>query len=195
LLVLASIPSAFGGVITFDDLPPASGGSPIPTSYDGLTWNDWGYTSAPFVNDGYANALTSSPSVAFNLGADSPGNFAIITSPTPFTLSSGEFAAAFDNGLTITVTAKLFGSQVATVNFNVDETTRLLQTFNFGPVTELDFSVSGGTPAPGVSGSGQFFAVDNLTINAPEPATLVLTLFGCVALTFVRIVRVITPQR
>jgi hypothetical protein len=77
---------------------------------------------------------------------------------------------AFDNGLTIMVTAKLFGSQVGTVNFNVDETTRLLQTFNFGPVTELDFSVSAGTPPPGVNGAGLLFGLDNLTINAPEPA-------------------------
>jgi len=151
-----------------------------------LIWNDWGYTSAPFGNDGYATALTSSPNVAFNPGAGSPGNFAIITSPTPFTLSSGEFAGAFDNGLTITVNAKLFGNQVGTVNFNVDETTRLLQTFNFGPVTELDFSVSGGTPAPGVSGSGPYFGLDNLTINAPEPATSALILLGFVALAFLK---------
>ena len=186
LLVVAFIPVAHGGVITFDDLPLASGGAPIPTSYAGLTWNDWGYTSAPFGNDGFATALTSSPNVAFNLGAFSPGNFAIITSSTPFTLSSGEFAGAFDNGLTITVTAKLFGNQVGTVNFNVDETTRLLQTFNFGPVTELDFSVSGGTPAPGVNGSGPYFGLDNLTINAPEPATSALILLGFVALAFLK---------
>ena len=185
-LVLAFIPVAYGGVITFDDLPLASGGAPIPTSYSGLNWNDWGYTSAPFGNDGYATALTSSPNVAFNLGANSPGDFAIITSTTPFILSSGEFAAAFDNGLTITLTAKLFGNQVGTVNFIVNETTRLLETFNFGPVTELDFSVSGGTPALGVDGAGPFFALDNLTINAPEPATPALVLMGSVILAFLK---------
>jgi hypothetical protein len=185
-LAVALLPLATGGVITFDDLPLSSGGAPIPTSYAGLNWSDWGYTSAPFVPSGYATVLTSSPNVAFNMGADVPGNLAIISSPTPFTVLSGEFAAAFDNDLTITVTAELFGSPVGTVNFTVDETTRLLQTFNFGPVTELDFSVSGGTPAPGVDGEGPFFGLDNLTI-APEPPTPSLILVGFLGLAFLKL--------
>jgi hypothetical protein len=109
-------------------------------------------------------ALTSPPNIAFNLY--NRGNLYIISSPTAFTLLSGEFAAAFDVDLTITVTAKLFGDQVGTVNFNIDETTRLLETFNLGPVTELDFSVFDGTRALGLDDT---IALDNLTI-APEPA-------------------------
>lgn len=186
LLVMAFIPIAYGDVITFDNLPAASGGAPIPTTYANLIWYGWGYTSAPFGNSGYATALTSSPSVAFNLGGGVPGALALIISPTPFFLLSGEFAAAFENGLTLNVTAMLFGDQVGTASFNLDETTRLLQTFEFGPVTELDFSVTAGTPAPGVGGSGPYFGLDNLTISTPEPTTLPLILLGSVALVALR---------
>ncbi len=173
--------AVYGGVITFDDLPVASGGAPMPTNYAGLMWNDWGYTSAPFVNDGYATAMQSSPNVAFNLGANSPGNLAVISSSAPFVPLSGYFAGAFDDNLTITVAATLFGSPVGTVNFVVNETSAVFETFSFGPVTELDFSVSGGTPHPGVDGYGPSFGLDNFVI-APEPATFGFLLLGLVIL-------------
>jgi hypothetical protein len=51
----------------------------------------------------------------------------------------------------------------------------VLETFNFGPVTELDFSSSGGIENPNLIqyGGGTQFAVDNLTTTAtPEPSRL-----------------------
>jgi hypothetical protein len=105
LLILACLPSLQAGLVTFDDLPAVGcGGTNLPASYAGLTWNGWGYdnaTLAPCSIDGYGIALTSSPNVAFNLGGGISGAIDSITSTTPFELVSGDFAAAFNDGLTI----------------------------------------------------------------------------------------------
>jgi hypothetical protein len=162
-------------VITFDDLP-AVGCVPsgtIPNGYAGLDWNNFGYSNAtisPCSLEGYGTALTSSPNVAFN---DS-GNPASISSVTPFTLVSADFAAAWNNGLMVSITAKLGATTVGTDNFTLNISTRVLETFNFGPVTELDFSSSGGTESTNLFqyGGGTQFAVDNLVVSTvPEPGT------------------------
>jgi PEP-CTERM motif len=163
------------GVIGFDDLPAvACGGAEVPASYDGLNWYGWGYdnaTEGACSNSGYAAALASPPNIAFNLGGFIEGYPSDITSPTPFTILSGSFAAAWNDGLIITVTGKLHGLTVGGVSFTVDTTSQTLEIFDFGPVTELDFSAAGGTPHPGALGSGWNFGMDDLT-TAPEPATM-----------------------
>ncbi len=61
---------------------------------------------------------------------------------------------------------------MGTASLLLNPETKVLDTFNFGPVTELDFSSSGGTEDPNLvfAGSGTQFAFDNLTVNAaPEP--------------------------
>jgi hypothetical protein len=179
---LPATSTALAAVITFDDLSavgcPPSG--TVPNGYAGLGWNNFGYTNAtifPCSVEGYGTALTSSPNVAFNVF----GNPASITSVTPFTLVSGDFAAAWNDGLLVSITAKLGATTVGTFNFTLNTTTRVLETgFNFGPVTELDFSSSGGTPNPNLIqfGFGTQFALDNLAINpVPEPRTFWLMAF------------------
>jgi hypothetical protein len=176
-VALLSLAGAQGAIITFDDLPAVGcGGTPLPSSYAGLTWNGWGYdnaTLAPCSTSGYGTALTSSPNVAFDLAGGVEGATDSITSGSPFILLSGDFAGAWNDGLTITVTGKLFGSTVGTVSFLVNTTTRTLETFGFGPVTELDFSGAGGTLHAGAAGSGWQFGLDNLT-TIPEPGTFFL---------------------
>jgi hypothetical protein len=177
ILLLSLAAGAQGTVIGFDDLPAVScSGTPLPPSYAGFNWNGWGYdnaTVAPCSTSGYGTALTSPPNIGFNLGGGIPGAIATITSNSPFTLLSGDFAAAWNDGLTITVTGKFFGIPVGTLNFTVNTATKTLETFDFGSVTELDFSSAGGVPNPNLSGSGGNFGVDNLTI-VPEPSTLSL---------------------
>jgi hypothetical protein len=86
---------------------------------------------------GYGTALTSPPNVGFN----TIGNPASISSATPFTLLNAEFAAAWNDGLMVSITAKLGATTVGTDNFTLNTTTKTLETFSFGPVTELDFSL------------------------------------------------------
>jgi hypothetical protein len=143
-LLVAS--TCFADVLTFDSLPNSGlflcTGGLVPNGYGGLNWNNFAYLNAtvsPCSIEGYGTALTSSPNVGFNDGGDP----ASITSATPFTLVSADFAAAWNDGLTVSIIAKLGATTVATDNFTFSTTTRVLEAFNFGPVTELDFSSSG----------------------------------------------------
>jgi hypothetical protein len=73
----------------------------VPNGYGGLSWNNFAYLNAtvsPYAGSGYGTALASSPNVGFNLG----GNPASITSATPFIFVSADFAAAWNDGLTLT---------------------------------------------------------------------------------------------
>jgi hypothetical protein len=52
----------------------------------------------------------------------------------------------------------------------------------FTGVDRVEFSISGGTPAAGLGGAGDYFAADDLDVTVtpgvPEPATWALMLMG-----------------
>lgn len=191
--LLLAVSTCFSDILTFDGLPDSGGlllctGGVTPNGYGGLNWNNFGYVNAtvsPCSVEGYGTALTSPPNVGFNEG----GNPASITSATPFTLLSGDFAAAWNDGLTVAITAKLGATTVGTLDFTLNTTTRTLETFSFGQVTELDFSSSGGIENPNLVqfGGGNNFAFDNLAVNAvPEPRSILLLAFCIGAMSLVR---------
>jgi len=168
-------------VITFDDLPQDCSGNAIPDGYRGLDWFVFGHDNATAVGcypSGLATVLTSFPNVAFgNDGAS-------ITSSTPFELLSGYFAAVWNDGLDVEITAKLGSSVVGTESLTLNTTAKVFEMFNFGPVTELDFSSSGGTPSPTlILGGGTQFAVDNLTVDfVPEASSFKMSVVVLMAL-------------
>ena len=129
--------------------------------------------------------LTSPPNVGFN----GNGQTASITSITPFSLISANFSAAWNDGLTVSVTAKSGTTTVGAIDFTLNTATKALQMFNFGPVTELDFSSSGGTPNPNLVqfGGGTQFAFDNLLVTGvPEPGTLTVLASALAGLGIIR---------
>jgi hypothetical protein len=97
---------------------------------------------------------------------------------------SGYFASVWNDGLNVQITAKDGTAVVGMVNLTLNTTVRVFETFNFGPLTELDFSSSGGVRNPSLfGGAGTQFAVDDLTINfVPESTSLGMALLGLITL-------------
>jgi hypothetical protein len=179
-LLFGSI-SAAQTTITFDDLNPSPSGTLIANGYSGFDWiNFYAINPSTFgATNGYTNGLVSSPNVAFNGG----GIAANLSSTSPFTFNSAYFNAAWNNGLSITVTGFLSGVQEDTLTFIVNSTgPSTLETFNWSNINELTFVSTGGTNA-GFNGSGTQFVLDNLEFNqqvspTPEPPAFFLFLGG-----------------
>ena len=157
-------------LVTFDDLTCSSSGTPIPTSYSGLTWDNFYCLDSSARVDGYHNGAVSPSNVALNWFSN-PANFSI-SSPSSFTLNSAYLTAAWNNGLNVQVQAYRLGSLVSTTNHVLQATAPLLVNFNLVNVDQVVFTSSGGTSA-GFSGSGTQFAMDNLVVNEAVPVATV----------------------
>jgi hypothetical protein len=144
--------------ISFDDLPVAM----IPDGYAGLNWNNI-YTleerSPP--ESGYDNAATSGVQIAFN----GFGEIGTIDNASDFNLVKGNFTAAWNNDLNVTVSAWDNGVVVDTEHFTIDTTGPTPIAFNFTSIDMITFESFGGTDAGFGSGSGTHFAMDDLVIE------------------------------
>jgi hypothetical protein len=101
--------------ITFDDLTPSSVGDPVPNGYGGLNWSN--------VYEVDADSNIYNPSGFQNVAGGSDGNVAfngfsnlgtITTAGADFTLKSAYMAAAWNDGLQVTVEGYDDGVLVAT---------------------------------------------------------------------------------
>lgn len=164
---------AQGIVLTFDDLPAASG-NPIPNGYGGLNWNNFFYltTSTSAVNtSGYINGTVSSPNVAFN-GFGAPAT--VSPGGGQFDFNSAYLTGAWNNGLNILIEGFLGGITKYATTVVVDTTSATLFNFDFLGIDSLRLTSFGGIDA-GYSGSGTQFVLDNFTYNSkavPEPTTM-----------------------
>jgi outer membrane autotransporter protein len=155
-------------LINFDNLPPpAAGGTLINNGYSGLNWNNFytvDATTTTYRPSGYVNGVVSPNSVAFN-GYGNPASFSVTTGA--FTLVSGYFTGAWNNGLTIEVTGLSHGQVVDSTSFVVNTSGPTLETFNWSGIDTVELVSSGGTLNPAFSGvgAGEHFALDNLTLN------------------------------
>jgi hypothetical protein len=169
--VLACAASAHATTLTFDSL---GDGSPIPNGYGGFNWSNFytlnGANNAP---SGYANGVVSSPNVAYNAYGN-PASF----SGAGFELVSGDFTAAWNDGLSILVQGYNGASLIDTTTFVVNTSGPTLETFDWTGLTSVTFTSSGGTHNPNLDGNGEHFALDNLSVAVPEPATWALLLVG-----------------
>jgi hypothetical protein len=186
--IAAGLPSSANAtLITFDDL---TAGLAVANGYNGLDWsyvNGKSTTSFYVLNSalskysstGYANADVSATNVAYN-AYGATAEISTATSPS-FTLNSGYFTGAYNDGLSITAQATTVGGLTETQTFKVNTTGPTKEVFNFGKITSISFISSGGTTKTGLSCSAcNVFAMDNLTINAPvpEPETYGMMLAG-----------------
>lgn len=168
-------------LITFDNLPINPSFQRIPNPYDGFDWSphfmylngaDYLYPS------GYQNGVVSKKNVAFNGGGSNgepppPVNF---SRRAPFELDSFYLAAAWRNGLEVTVTGELCSSAQTCV---VDDSTTLtvstsgptLETFNWDDVNKVVFQSVLGSGIP-VGFEGYQFVLDNVRVSSvPELST------------------------
>jgi hypothetical protein len=188
-------------VITFDDIDtgPFEGDFLVTISngYHGLNWSNFGAVFALSHSpvSGYAAGLISPPNEAFN-ESGTPANFSSIT---PFTLTSGYFTGAWNEGLNITIRGLNGTAIVNSTTVVVSSSAPTLVNFNWTGLTEVTFDSFGGTPNPNYIsfGSGTQFALDNLTLNmaVPEPATFTMLSIG-IGLTGLSMMRrrVILPE-
>ena len=161
-------------VLTFDDISNADSGL-IPDGYGGLTWSggigDFSYINGGDVwpGTGYDNGTVSGEYVAFN-GFAEP---VTMSSETDFDFNSAYLTAAWNEGLNIEVVGFSDGLELYSQTVVVDPYFPTEFEFNFFGVDEVEFTSFGGTDAD-LGGSGEHFALDNLTIEAEagEPGSI-----------------------
>ena len=178
------IASAF--VLTMPSLAQATvisfeNGADPTFTYSGVDFLDG--TTLP-VNSGYFNVAqaTGTNMVAFNPNEASPSSFLLAGAPTStFTLNSFVIAGAWGSQ-TLSVQGFNDGGLLYSSAVSV---TNLAQTFSPGwaGIDELRISVGPSYVNFGLGGSGQHWALDNLTIDqsaapVPEPETYAMMLAG-----------------
>jgi hypothetical protein len=162
--------------LTFDDIASDFIGL-IPSNYGGLNWVRFGYSdgSAPIrTESGYDNGRVSGDYLAFNVVS---ANAATISGPV-FNFNSAYLAGAWNDNLNVRIRGLRLGSQLYDEIAVVNTTEPIFFTFDFVGIDTLEFTSFGGTPRPGLSGSGLNFAMDNFNFSVPEPTSLALLCLG-----------------
>lgn len=188
---------AHAALLTFDDLTVGLNlTEQVTNGYGGLDWDNFfalnpsSEAGSSFLNSGYLGGRVSTPNVAFNGGATP----ASLSATNAFLLTSGYFAAAWVDGLEISFTGSLGGSQVFARTVTVSRTASFIE---FGHTIDLleinstcDLTTTCSLPTD-VSSSGNNFVLDNLQIGeatnpVPEPGALALIAGGLLGLGLTR---------
>ena len=172
-------------LITFDDLPDTTSAA-IPNGYNGLTWHSF-HTLDPVLTygshpNGYQAGLVSPDNVAY----DSGGSSASITSALPFDFTSAYLTAAWNDNLQVEVMGYVGTSLTYDSTYTLSATAPTRINFNYLGVDEVYFNPDGGTPHPGYNGTGEQFAMDNLTLAVPEPFPGTLVMSGATLLLYLK---------
>lgn len=178
--MIAITAPASAAVITFDDLGTNSFQA-VPGVYQGLNWDFWAaINGANYGASGYANGVVSGGNSACGCASDVGQPTQSISSATAFTLNSGYFTSAWNDGATLVVKGLSGSTELFSTSAVLNTTGPSLLTFNWAGIDRVTFSISGGTDA-GLGGGGDYFALDNLSINVagvPEPASWAMLIAG-----------------
>jgi len=177
-------------ILTFDDLPGVGGFDQyllVPNGYGGLQWQNFQYMDGlAQPNSGYLNGVVSPNNIAFN----DAGNPALISDGS-FNLNSAYLTAAWNDGLQVEVQGFVGAALIYDHTYTVNTTGPTLVNFNYTGIDQVTFISSGGTLHPGISGRGEQFVMDNLSITpVAEPSTVALVGLATMSL----ILRCLTPR-
>lgn len=173
-LLASAFTVSHAAVITFDDL--SGDGSTVANGYAGLDWSNFDILNGFHLpNSGYDHGVVSANNVAYN----AYGNPASI-SGNGFSLYSGEFTAAWSDGLQIRADAVFEGGATSSVTFTANTSGPIEEVFGWTNLSSVTFTSFGGTPNVTLSGFGEHFALDNLatTSAVPESDNLALMMAG-----------------
>jgi hypothetical protein len=185
-LLTLTISASGQSLITFDDLSETGSGSFLQNGYHGLNWNNFLCNNAIlFANEfglcGDYYGMVSASNVA-SCGSEiaSPG--------TNFNFLSAYLTGVWRSNLSIEVQGfsgtNLLYDQIVVAS----ATNPTLFAFNYLDIDSLTFSSFGGQNAGfvvggGLQGSGEQFAMDNLSFEfVPEPSTVLLAALGALTL-------------
>lgn len=156
-------------------------------SAPGFVFYNFGSTSKfSWAGGGYINGVTSGERTVYNNYAQQAG-----IAGTYFTLNSGQFTAAWNEGLSVTVDGYFANDKIYSSTFTLTTYHPTLVSFNWTGLTSLIFNSSGGVNA-GWGANGTHFALDDLVVDeavpsaggdgdtgaVPEPATWAMMFMG-----------------
>jgi hypothetical protein len=167
-----------GAILGFDDLSPNVA---VPNGYGGLTWNEVFVHNREFSPSGYYNGVVSGTHAAYNVSE----NIATVMGSL-FNFNSAYLTGAWNNGLNVRADGFVGATQIFTRTVQVNTSGPTLVNFNFVGVDRVVFTSFGGTLAPGVSGSGTHFVMDDFNYTIPEPASLLLACLAAGSLPLLR---------
>lgn len=177
--MLAAAVPASAALITFDDLG-TNAFTAIPNSYQGFTWDYWAsINGANYGPSGYANGVVSGGNSACACASDFGQATQSISSASSFTLGSGYFTSAWNDGATLSVVGLSGATTLFSTTATLNTSGPSLLNFNWSGIDKVTFAITGGTPSA-LPGGGDYFALDNLTITSdvPEPASWAMMIGG-----------------
>jgi len=185
-LLFVVVVSADASLLNFDDITTKYDAT--VQEYGGFSWININVLHKDYfkdnfnINSGFENGVASGEYIAVN---DYARTATVTSENGPFDFKGTYLTAAWNNGLNITVAAKLDGMEKYNQTVIVDADCKTWFDFDFLGINELEISSSGGTNAE-LGWKGEHFVMDNFTftefVQTPVPSTLILLFSGLIGI-------------
>ena len=186
LLLFVVVAGADAALLNFDDITTEYDGT--VQEYGGFSWININVLHKDYfkdnfnINSGFENGVASGEYIAVN---DYARTATVTSENGPFDFEGTFLTAAWNNGLNITVAAKLDGMEKYNQTVIVDVDCKTWFDFDFFGINELEISSSSGTNAE-LGWRGQHFVMDDFTFTEfqqiPIPPTLLLLCSGLIGI-------------